>query len=112
MATRISVTVKGPLGLDDPDRMLAELERATDLSWRPQVVEEGHVLTGSIVEIVLTAAIGKGTEMAMGAALDAVKRVVTRWRKERLDPPEISIDEDSVPDTDATGEPASDGSGH
>jgi hypothetical protein len=110
VATRISVTVKGPIGLDDPERMIAELQKATGLSWRPQAVDEGKVLAGSIATIVLTVVITKGTEMSVVAALDAVKRVVERWRSERLDPPETTIDNESVPDADATDAPASDGS--
>ena len=101
MATRISVSVKGLTGLDDPDRMLDELEAETGLSWssRPVGEGDGKVLTGGIVEIVLVAAIGKATEMTVSAAVDAVKRVVERWRGERLDPPETSLDTESVPDS-------------
>jgi hypothetical protein len=110
MATRISVTVKGPIGLDGPDRMLGELEKATDLSWQLRVVDQGKVLSTGIVEIVLTAVITKGLEMSAEAAVDAVKDLVKRWRRERLDPPQTTIDTESVPDTDATDGPAADGS--
>lgn len=99
MATRISVSVKGLTGLDDPDRMLDELEAETGLSWGSRPVDEGKVLTGGIVEIVLVAVVGKATEMTVSATVDAVKRVVERWRAERLDPPETSVDTESVPDT-------------
>jgi hypothetical protein len=121
MATRISVSVKGLTGLDDPDRMLDELEAETGLSWRLRPVGEGDgkVLTGGIVEIVLVAAVGKATEMTVSAAVDAVKRVVERWRAERLDPPETSVDTESVPDSasvpdsepvpDSAQEPAAEG---
>ncbi len=67
MATRISVTVKGPMGLDDPDRMLDDLARATSVPWQAHEVDKGPVLTGGIVEIVLTAVIGKGVEMSVAA---------------------------------------------
>ncbi|MFF3914235.1 hypothetical protein ACFYZB_12230 [Streptomyces sp. NPDC001852] len=107
MATRISVTVKGPTGLDDPDRMLDELEAETGLSWHSSAVDEGKVLTGGIVEIVLVAVVGKATEMTVSAAVDAVKRVVERWRGERLDPPETSVGTQSVPDEAA--EPTAEG---
>ena|SRR5690349_9972855 len=101
MATRISVTVKGPTGLDETDGMLDELEAETGLSWRSSAVVEGKVLTGGIVEIVLVAAVGKATEMTVSAAVDAVKRVVERWRGERLDPPETLVATQSVPDSAA-----------
>ncbi|MEU6770148.1 hypothetical protein [Streptomyces sp. NPDC046759] len=107
MATRISVTVKGLTGLDDPDRMLGELEAETGLSWCSRAVDEGRVLTGGIVEIVLVAVVGKATEMAVSSAVDAVKRIVERWREERLDPPETSVVTESVPDSAA--EPAAEG---
>ncbi|MQY33454.1 hypothetical protein SRB17_14150 [Streptomyces sp. RB17] len=101
MATRISVTVKGLTGLDDPGRMLEELEAQTGLSWGAQAVDKGKVLTGGIVEIVLVTVVGKATEMAVSAAVDAVKGVVERWRGERLDPPETSVGTESVPDSAA-----------
>ncbi|MER6571519.1 hypothetical protein ABT288_36425 [Streptomyces sp. NPDC001093] len=107
MATRISVTVKGLTGLDDRDRMLDELAAATGLSWRSSPVDQGRVLTGGIVEVVLVAAVGKATEMTVSAAVDAVKRVVERWRDERLDPPETSVGTESVPDSAA--EPTAEG---
>ncbi|MGW7529137.1 hypothetical protein [Streptomyces sp. NPDC054783] len=107
MATRISVTVKGLTGLDDLDRMLEELAAETGLSWRSSAVDQGKVLTGGIVEIVLVAAVGKATEMTVSAAVDAVKRVVERWRSERLDPPETSVGTESVPDSAA--QPAAEG---
>lgn len=95
------MSVKGLTGLDDPDRLLDELEAETGLPWRSRPVGEGDgkVLTGGIVEIVLVAVVGKATEMTVSAAVDAVKRVVERWRGERLDPPETSLDTESVPDS-------------
>ncbi|WP_405869615.1 MULTISPECIES: hypothetical protein [unclassified Streptomyces] len=100
MATKISVSVKGLIGLDDPDRMLGELETETGLSWSPQEVEEDGVLTGGIVEIIIVAVVGKATEMTVSAAVDAVKQVVERWRSERLDPLDTSVDTEPVPDSE------------
>ncbi|MEU6378231.1 hypothetical protein [Streptomyces sp. NPDC046909] len=102
MATRISVSVKGLTGLDDPDRMLAELESETGLSWRPEPVDEGRVLSGGIVEIILVAVAVKGAEMTLEATVAAVKRVVERWRRERLEPPEATVDTEPVPDPPPT----------
>ncbi|MEV6116082.1 hypothetical protein AB0L59_27180 [Streptomyces sp. NPDC052109] len=107
MATRISVSVKGLTGLDDPDRMLDELRAETGLPWRSRPVDDSRVLTGGIVEIVLVAVVGKATEMTVSATVDAVKRVVERWRHERLDPPETSVGTESVPDSAA--EPTAEG---
>ena len=101
MATRILVTVKGPMGLDGPGRMLAELEGATDLSWHLEEADEGQVLTGGVVEILLTAVAAKSAEMSVEYAVGAVKRLAERWRDERLDPPDTEIRTESVPDTDA-----------
>lgn len=110
MATKISVTVKGPMGLDDPERMLADLAQETGLSWQPRPVGEGAVLTGGIVEIVLVAVVGRVAEMSVEAALDAVKRVVKQWRAERLDPLETAIAKEPAPEAGAADGPADDGS--
>ena len=99
--TTISVSVKGLLGLDDPDRMRDELETATGLAWRQEPVDDGKVLSGGIVELLLVAAAGKATEMAVSSAVDAVKRVVDRWRGQSLDPPRISVGTHSSPDGDS-----------
>lgn len=101
VATKVSVTVKGLMGLDDPERMVAELTKATGLPWQAQAAAEDKVLTGGIVEIVLVAVVGKVAEMSVEAALDAVKRVVKHWRAERLDPLEAAIAKEPAPDTDA-----------
>lgn len=98
MATRISVSVKGLIGLDDPDRMLAELEAETGLTWHPEPVDEGRVLSGGVVEIILVAVAVKAAEMTLEATVDAVKRTVERWRRERLEPPEATVDTEAVPD--------------
>jgi len=105
MGTRISVSVKGLIGLDEPDRMLAELEAETGLTWRTEAVDEGRVLSGGIVEVVLVAVTVKAAEMTLEATVAAVKGVVERWRRERLDPPEASIDTDPVPDTATVPDP-------
>lgn len=107
-ATKILVSVTGPLGLDDPDRMLADLEAATGLSWRRQPVEEGKVLSGALAEIVLVAVATKATEIAW----DAVQQVVRRWHRERLDPPQTSVAAEPVPDRAADADaPGTEGEG-
>ncbi|GHJ99133.1 hypothetical protein SY2F82_09310 [Streptomyces sp. Y2F8-2] len=95
------MTVKGPMGLDGPGRMLAELEGATDLPWHLEEVDQGEVLTGGVAEILLTAVLAKSAEMSVEYAVGAVKRLAERWRDERLDPPDTEIRTEAVPDTDA-----------
>lgn len=94
------MSVKGPLGLDDPDRMLGDLAAATGLTWRTQPVGEGNVLSGGIVEILLVAVVTKVADKSVDAAVDAVREVVGRWRRERLDPPETSVTADPLPEAD------------
>ncbi|MGI5457709.1 hypothetical protein ACQEWB_31960 [Streptomyces sp. CA-249302] len=100
MAVRISVSVKGPTGLDDTDRMLGELKEAADLPWHVREVEEDGALGSGIVEIVLVAVVGKTVEIGVSAAVDAVKQAVERWRSERLDPPDVTVGTESVPDAE------------
>jgi hypothetical protein len=91
--------------LDDPERIRGALEAETGLEWRRDEVDQGWVLTGGIVEILLVAAVSKLTEEALGAALDATKRAVERWRAGRLDPPQAEIEVRPVPPS-ATDAPA------
>lgn len=111
MATRILVTVKGPLGLDGPGRILGELEAATDLPWHSEEVDQGQVLTGGVTEILLAAVVSKSAEMSVEYVVEAVKRLVERLRDERLDPPDMAIRTESVPDTDGPDAGRSDGNG-
>ena len=79
MATKIVVSVKGLIGLDDPARMRGELEAETRLLWRPQevaIAAEEDVLTSGIVEIILVAVVSKTAELTVSAAVDAAKQVV------------------------------------
>ncbi|GAA2522729.1 hypothetical protein GCM10010276_87250 [Streptomyces longisporus] len=99
MATRISVSVKGLFGLDEPERLLDELAARTRLSWHQQEVDQEKNL-GGIVEIVLIAVVTKTADMTVEAAVQAVKDVIGRWREERLDPPEASIRTDPEPQSD------------
>jgi hypothetical protein len=95
MATKIVVSVKGLIGLDDPARMRGELEAETGLPWRPQevaIADQEDVLSGGVVEIILVAVVSKTAEMAVSAAVDATKQVVERWRGERLDGLDTSVD--------------------
>ncbi|MCI3272845.1 hypothetical protein [Streptomyces cylindrosporus] len=104
MAVKISVSVKGPTGLDDADRMLGELKEAADLPWSVREVEEEGALGSGIVEIVIVAVVGKTVELGVSAAVDAVKQAVERWRSERLDPPDVTVATESVPDAEAGSE--------
>ncbi|WP_157536714.1 hypothetical protein [Kitasatospora mediocidica] len=103
MGTRISVSLKGSLGLDDASRLLDELAAETGLRWHEEPVDEGKVLSGGLVEILLVAVASKTAEMAYEAAVERAKRVVERWREERLDKPEASVRAEPVPDAEAAG---------
>lgn len=105
VATTISVTVAGPLGLDESDQMVTDLTRATGVSWQVRPVDRRPTLAVDFAEIVLTAVVGKGMEMTVEAIGHAVRETVKRWRSERLDPPEIVIDEATTPDADPTDDP-------
>jgi hypothetical protein len=102
VGTRISVLLKGPLGLDDAARLLGELNAETGLAWRQEPVDEGSVLSGGLVEILLVAIASRTVEMAYGAAVERAERVVERWRAERLDAPQASVQTQTVPETETT----------
>jgi hypothetical protein len=91
MAERIIVTVKGPLGLDDADSLLAELERETGLDWHEEDRPDDKNLSG-VLELILVAIISKSVGTAFDQALAKAREVIERWRKTRLDPPDASID--------------------
>ncbi|MGF1424942.1 hypothetical protein [Kitasatospora sp. LaBMicrA B282] len=111
MDSRISISLKGSLGLDDADRLLEELTAATSLAWREEPVDEGKVLSGGLEEILLVAVLGKTTEMAVEYAVERARQVVERWREERIDQPEASVRTEALPaaEAEATGAEGRDG---
>jgi hypothetical protein len=108
MSARIRVSVKGLSGLDDQDRVVRELKAATGLEWHLRVADRGRVLAPDIGEILLEALVGKAAEMSVEAAVYAVRKVIERWRRERLDPPETSVRTELLPDTDPGTNPGGD----
>lgn len=72
------MSFQGPLGLDDPDRMRADLEAATGLTWRAEEVHQDNVLVGGLTEILLMAVVSKTTEMAVSASVDQIKEIVEK----------------------------------
>lgn len=96
MARQLTVDVTGgALGLDDGKRLAEELERATGVTWQlAPAADDGH-LSGGIVEIVLVAVLEKSTELAYAAVLDKARERIERWRRERLDKPDYTIDADA-----------------
>lgn len=101
MASRIIVKITGAIGIDDADRLLANLTKEVGLDWREERHPDGKHL-GGIVEFLLTAVIGgaggKGTEVAIEATVDRVREVVSRWRDRRLDPPDVEVETQDVPE--------------
>lgn len=91
------MSVKGLLGLDDPDGLRDELAARTGLAWREEEVAGDGVL-GVVVELLLVAVVNRTGEMVLEAAVDAVRRTVERYRSQSLDPPEVSVETRPVPD--------------
>jgi hypothetical protein len=104
MAKRLTVSVRGPLGLDDGRRLTDELEQATGLVWRGEPVKADGHLDGGIVEIVLVAVLGKTTELAYGAVMEKARGRIEQWRSERLDKPDYTLIEETVAGADETAE--------
>jgi hypothetical protein len=106
VAKRLTVNVRGSLGLDDGRRLTDELEQATGLVWRGEPVKEDGHLDGGIVEIVLVAVLGKTTELAYGAVMEKARGRIEQWRRERLDKPDYTLIEETVAGADETAEGA------
>ena len=103
VGARISVSLKGPMGLDDPARLISELEAKTGLAWYEESAGDAKTLSGGLVEILLVAVASKTTEMAYEAAVERAKQVVDRFRAERLDPPQATVQVENTPEADADG---------
>jgi hypothetical protein len=114
MGTRITVTLKGPLGLDDVDLLLAELEKETRIDWyREDHLDDRHLI-GGFLEIVLVAVTSKTVEMAYGQTLDKareaatkVREIVERWRATHLDPPDAAVETEQADDSGNADSPES-----
>jgi hypothetical protein len=107
VASRVTVRLTGAIGLDDADHLLAELAKETGLDWREERPADGKHLAGTVVELLLTAVIsgaaGKGAEVAIAATTDHVRKVVSRWRDRRLDPPDAEVVTQDVPEEQVAG---------
>ncbi|CAL9392708.1 hypothetical protein SUDANB6_01295 [Streptomyces sp. enrichment culture] len=88
MTATISVKVEGPVGLDEPEELLEELERETGLAWRMETAGRGGTLDGGLAVVLLEAVLGG----AVGAVVQAAaQRVIENWRGRRLDPPSVTV---------------------
>ncbi|MBR7832887.1 hypothetical protein KDL01_06415 [Actinospica durhamensis] len=112
MATQITVRVTGDLGLDDAEELLRELRQQTGVEWSEQkspAEDDGH-LTGGLVEILISAVVGKGVEMALDPVIDRVvdrvHQAIDRFRGTRFDPPATQVDLSSVDPDQAEPNPA------
>lgn len=110
MTRRLTVSVQGPLGLDDGQRLLDSLRHSTGLEWRFEPVEDDGHLSGGLVEIVLVAVLSKSTELAYGAVVEKVRDRVEEWRRGRLDKPEYELVEHAADAGGEDGEPEERGS--
>jgi hypothetical protein len=96
MGTRITVTVKGAHGIDDPELLRAELDRKTGLQWyrdedREARSADGHLgVALFILGAVASGLAGKSVEMAAG--------VIEGFLESRIHRPEVSIETDPAED--------------
>lgn len=102
-APLITVKLRGDLGLDDADQLLSELTEETGLEWRSEELPSGDHLSG-IVEIMLstagnaalaavvTASVNKVGGKVTQATGRKVREIVDRWKEQRLDPPEATVE--------------------
>lgn len=94
MASRVTVRLKGTIGLDDAGRLLAELTEETGLDWCEERPPDGKHL--GVADLLLTAVIsgvaGKSAEAAAEAVGNRVRQVVSRWRDRRLDRPDADVE--------------------
>ncbi|MEV1083822.1 hypothetical protein AB0I98_37375 [Streptomyces sp. NPDC050211] len=88
MTAMISVKVEGPVGLDEPEELLAELGRETGLAWRLETAGQRGTLDGGLAVTTLEALVG-GVAGAVVQA--AAQRAIDVWRGRRLDPPTVTI---------------------
>src|SRR5215469_13861919 len=95
MATRITVTLTGALGLDDADLLLTELEEETGLDWRAEDRSDVRHL-GGVDHILLDALLSGTVELSLHAALDKAREIVRDWQERRLDPPDASVEAEQV----------------
>ncbi|WP_353940894.1 hypothetical protein ABII15_04140 [Streptomyces sp. HUAS MG91] len=89
MTATISVRVEGPVGLDEPEELRAELARETALQWQVEApAEERGTLDGGTAAALLMAVLTSATGAVVQAA---AQRAVDAWRGRRLDPPPVTI---------------------
>ena len=101
MPRQLTVNVQGSLGLDDGQRLIDELERATGLTWRAEPVEDDGHLTGNIVDIVLVTVVSESTKLVYGAVAERARERIEQWRREHLDKPEYTLTEETVAEAGA-----------
>jgi hypothetical protein len=101
MTSRVTVRVMGRIGVDDADRLLADLAKETDLNWREEHSEDDRRLAG-VSELLLTALIsgvaGKSAEVTVNATVDRVREEISRWRDKRLDPLDFDVRTQVLPE--------------
>lgn len=94
------VKITGPIGIDDVNHLLADLTKEAGLDWHEERPADSKHL-GGIADVLLTAVIGgtagKGAEVAVEATVDRVREVISRWRERRLDPPDVEVQTQDVP---------------
>ncbi|MDI5966462.1 hypothetical protein POF50_031250 [Streptomyces sp. SL13] len=108
MVKKISVRVSGLNSLDDPDRLYKALTAETGLTWiREQPEGERAPVLGTLEDLFLATIVGKTGELVAEYAFEKVKEVLRRFTSEYLEPPEVSVEMEPVPELGETT--ASDG---
>lgn len=90
-AGRITVRMSGDLGLDYANELLTELKKATGYDWSSEKRSGGDHLT-AVEEIILSAVVIKGTDLAFDAVVGRVREIVKRWKNGRLNPPDVIVE--------------------
>ncbi|MFJ4716523.1 hypothetical protein [Streptomyces sp. NPDC088785] len=89
MTATITVRVEGPVGLDEPEELRADLARETVLPWRLEELDEDRdTLDGGTAAALLTAVLTSATGAVVQAA---AQRAIDAWRGRRLDPPPVTV---------------------
>jgi hypothetical protein len=99
VASRVTVRLKGAIGLDDVRLLLDDLAAETDLDWSEERPPDGKHL--GVADLLLTAVIsgaaGKCAEAAAEEVRSRARRVVNKWRDKRLEPPDADTEKQEAP---------------
>jgi hypothetical protein len=99
MAYRLVVRTEAA-GREWPDDLVLELDKGTDTMWVRDPAREDREAgdrQGGVTEIILTAAVTAIADDAFEALTHQVHVVLDRLRKNRYNPPEVSVVVEEIP---------------